>query len=256
MLTHLGTGDGGPLPRAVLDELHRPHIGIPISAPAGTVEHGGYVRSARMGYALGWRTDIHRGHPSIFHGGSNPGIRTFVRLVPSLGRGIAVFQNSDANHYLLARALCELAFDLLDGLPGQTVEAHLAALLAETALLTAARAPAVAPPPALIAPPTRPLAHYAGRYSVDGCLGGVVDLTDQGDHLGMQAGGLRYALHPHDGDRFHLSHVDPVFGRYGASGGEFRDVPTSVIFAGSGPQPDGFRLTDGVDSAEARRQAT
>jgi CubicO group peptidase (beta-lactamase class C family) len=76
-----GNGSGGGAPLLSPDgfaSLHRPGIG-----------------DREAGYAMGWITSLHRGRELLRHGGSLPGYRSFLWLLPEEELGIVVLLNQN-----------------------------------------------------------------------------------------------------------------------------------------------------------------
>ncbi len=249
----LGTLPQTPIPADILAELHRPHVTIsPSDHPLR--ERAGYARGLLLGYSLGWRVDLYGDRYSMFHGGSNPGIRSFARLIPSRRFGMAVFQNSDANCYELGRAVIDLVQNILFGNGAPELPARLDSLIAAVAGIRDTRAAAMAPPPPVEQVPPEPLPSYAGDYVIGGHCAGNMVVQMAGDDLQMMVGTLRLGLHPWRGDMFHATYLNDFLGPYAASGGEFRDLKLAIHFKRNARGAIiGFEMSDGVDTAVAQR---
>jgi CubicO group peptidase (beta-lactamase class C family) len=251
---HLGILPQPPITAALLSETHRPHITIPPSDHS-VHEKSGYSKGQLLGYGLGWRLDLYADRYSMFHGGSNPGIRSFVRLVPSQRFGIAVFQNSDANDYLLARHLIDLVYDYVFLNHSEDSSVRFDALVSAIDQLNETRIPAMAPPPAIDSLPPSSLLAYTGTYCVEGHCEGEVLVKLSADVLHVEIGTFRLALHPWRGDLFHCSYLNDFLGPYAPSGGEFRDQPLTLHFLRDGDgQIASLKMSDEVDSVIAQRR--
>jgi CubicO group peptidase (beta-lactamase class C family) len=255
MRLHLGHGGDGVISRETRHELHRPGVTIGMSSHE-QVSAAGYEPGPVMGYAMGWRVDMVRGHYSLFHGGSNPGIRTFVRLFPGLDLGVAVFQNSDANDYALARSVIDLVLSRAEGAPGEPLAARMAGLRAEVERIERTRAPVFEAPVPHV-PATDQAHRYAGVYVIDGHFGGTVTVSaEEGGRLVMHSGIYTLELVETAEGRFRAIYLDDFLGPYYPSGGEFRNRQTHVEFcAGAAATPRGFVMSDGMESVSAHRAA-
>jgi CubicO group peptidase (beta-lactamase class C family) len=124
---------------------------------------GGGEEVVPMGYAMGWNTEVYRGHATLYHNGGVNGIRTVTILIPRRNIGVTILGN-EANDLpdLLAR-------DIVDRLLGvksrDRLGPALAAKQARDAPRTAPSAPTAQTPSP---PPSHPLSDYVGLYSHPG----------------------------------------------------------------------------------------
>src|SRR5262245_61449308 len=110
----LHTGDGTVDGRRVVAEkalaqTHCPQIGIDMDEH----ERGLHPDTTRMGYALGWVVQDHKGLRLVSHSGVVDGFRVQVTLVPAKRLGLAVLANVYRTRLNLA-----LSYTLLDRLLG------------------------------------------------------------------------------------------------------------------------------------------
>jgi len=188
VLLHLegGTFQGKRLvSERMLTEMH---------SPQQVIRDPGYraLTQAEL-YGLGWFVSDHRGHRVIHHGGNIEGFSAVVSLMPDLDAGVVVLSNS---MNLLGYAISRNVYDRLLGLEPRDWNTSLRELysMIEQAF-EAAAAPPISDPEA---PPTRPLAAYAGSYVHP--VFGSVEVTPQtapaGDGLVLEfKSGIRAELH-------------------------------------------------------------
>ncbi len=136
--------------------------------PQNFVPPGEFYPTARltkphwMTYALGWFQQDYRGRYVAMHTGSIDGRTAIVGLMPDERLGVYIFGNVD--HAEFRHALMWRVFDAYTGAPRRDWSAEFLSLYGEA---KAAGAKAVAEREARRvpnAPPSQPLAQYAGRY--------------------------------------------------------------------------------------------
>lgn len=94
------------LPQGLIGKTHAPQIPIPWS-PASDPE------ILLPAYALGWMTDVYRGHYRVHHGGSTLEYNSYVTLFPQDRTGLVVLINaSSPASMILANAVSDLALGL------------------------------------------------------------------------------------------------------------------------------------------------
>ena len=94
------------LPSGRVRETHIPQIPIPWS-PAANPE------VLLPSYALGWMTDVYRGHYRVHHGGSTLEFNSYVTLFPQAKTGVVILINaSSPASTILANVLSDLALEL------------------------------------------------------------------------------------------------------------------------------------------------
>ena len=118
------------------------------------------LKSDFAGYGLGFFLNQYRGHKMVWHTGGLPGYVSRVTMLPDRKIGVAVLTNAESG--LAFNALTYRMLDLALGGEVQDWTATFAPFQARQAASIAA----LAEPPAAdaSAPPTRPLATYAGTY--------------------------------------------------------------------------------------------
>ena len=82
----LGKGQSA-IPRADFEATHRDLV-------AGGVGEGGFGIKCD-GYALGWSLCTYQGQEMLYHGGTYPGVRTHLFMLPKHDVGVAIVANSD-----------------------------------------------------------------------------------------------------------------------------------------------------------------
>lgn len=192
LLLHLGRGevDGRRiLASSVVDELHQPAM----------VMAGGSADPEVLAprYALGWFTDVYRGHRRVHHGGNIDGFSALATFFPDAGVGIVVLANlggTPAPNVItrtLSDRLLELEpIDWLARIGGRWDAARAAGEAAEGRAGELRRDGA---------PPPRPLAEYAGEYEHPGYGRIAVEVAappaPPGRRGGAGAGRLRARFH-------------------------------------------------------------
>jgi hypothetical protein len=144
-------GEERLLSTRMLTEMH---------SPQQAIRDPGYralIRAELSG--LGWFLSDHRGHRLLQHGGNIEGFSAVVSLMPEIDSGVVVLSNS---MNLLGYAISRGVYDRLLGLDTKDWNTPLRELYSMVERASqAAGAPAPSDPEA---PPTRPLASYAGTY--------------------------------------------------------------------------------------------
>lgn len=142
------------LPTAALEQLHRP-------AMLGGITVDQFDEIESLGYGLGCQVESYRGRRLVHHGGNILGYSSDVCVVPGAGIGIAVLTNLDSSFLRLP-----LMYGILDLLHGDT-DVGLGKRIhdLQTALLTGhGEARDHRQRTVSHAPPSRPLAGFAGTY--------------------------------------------------------------------------------------------
>ena len=94
------------LPQGLIGKTHAPQIPIPWS-PASDPE------TLFPSYALGWMTDVYRGHYRVHHGGSTLEYNSYVTLFPQDRTGLVILINaSSPASTVLAAVVSDLALGL------------------------------------------------------------------------------------------------------------------------------------------------
>lgn len=156
-------------------------------------------------YALGWFVMNYHGERVVYHHGSQDGFRAFTAVAPDGGLGFAALCNGSSAGLL--RALFLTWLDEEAGRPPTDWSARMlarqAAILARAeAAETRRRAERGA------APPSRPLADFAGAYDDGGPIG-LVEVSIGGPGLRLRMGRLAYDLRHGSGDAFDAYRVRP-----------------------------------------------
>jgi CubicO group peptidase (beta-lactamase class C family) len=160
-----------------LSQMHTPQMVI--QGMPGLDIFDKYKEIGSMTYGLGWFINPYRGHTLIHHGGNIDGFSSLISFVPDEGVGAVVLTN--LNSTMLPYVV---TFDLYDRLLGlglvdwgprlkAEVDAMLAAVEKAKEKSEAERRPD--------APPSHPLADYAGNYLHPGY--GPLTVTLDGDRL-------------------------------------------------------------------------
>jgi len=184
---HLAGGKLGStqvIQASTLKDMYRPYT--PISGLGDDAELG------PMSYGLGWFIDTYRGHYRVQHGGNIDGFTASVTLLPKDGIGIVVLvnQNGAALGELVARhAMDRLLGGAMRDWSGQAL-ARTKAAQAVARVATQKKAAARIPN----APPTHPLAAYAGTYADSGY--GAATVSIERDTLRVTYNGISAQLQP------------------------------------------------------------
>jgi CubicO group peptidase (beta-lactamase class C family) len=160
-----------------LSQMHTPQMVI--QGMPGLDIFNKYKEIGPMAYGMGWFIHAYRGHTLVHHGGNIDGFSSLISFVPDEGVGAVVLTN--LNGTMLPYAL---TFDLYDRLLelglvdwGPRLKAEADAMLA-AADKAKEKSEAERRPDA---PPSHPLADYAGNYLHPGY--GPFTVTLDGDHL-------------------------------------------------------------------------
>jgi len=148
-------------------------VSIPARTPVVLSDSG----TTSLGYGLGWFLEYYRGYRSIDHGGAIDGMLAAMTVFPEAGIGVVVLTNRDG--HAMHTALVQRIFDIALGLPERDWNGM--ALARMTRAQNAQGEQAAAPTGA---PPSLPVAEYAGTYADS--LNGPVRVT-------FEAGTLRLA---------------------------------------------------------------
>ena len=148
-------------------------VSIPARTPVVLSDSG----TTSLGYGLGWFLEYYRGYRSIDHGGAIDGMLAAMTVLPEAGIGVVVLTNRDG--HAMHTALVQRIFDIALGLPERDWNGM--ALARMTRAQNAQGEQAAAPTGA---PPSLPVAEYAGTYADS--LNGPVRVT-------FEAGTLRLA---------------------------------------------------------------
>lgn len=157
-------------------------------------------------YGLGLSCEHYRGERVVTHGGTMPGWRSLLALLPDRGCGVVVLTNREISP--VPQILVHAVFDAVAGLEPidwyeRFAQARVRAL-AEEAAERAQRAAEAARPVA----PTRPLADYAGRFH-DPAYGSF-DIALQDGRLAWSWRGFSGVLRPRGHDMFELEETPPA----------------------------------------------
>jgi CubicO group peptidase (beta-lactamase class C family) len=200
---HLNGGKAGGktiLPAAALDELHAAQMVVGSPSP--------HPEISPAAYALGWFTDVYRGHPRVYHGGGIDGFSALVTLLPQDDLAIVVLTNRNGTG--LPEQLTRHAADRLLSLPpidwyGEATTRRKAAQGVEKDSegkrdlfrKTGTR-------------PSHPLADYAGDYEHPGY--GTLKVAVSGNRLEMTYNGITTPLSHYHYEVFRAeASADPTF---------------------------------------------
>jgi CubicO group peptidase (beta-lactamase class C family) len=189
------------IPAPVIAETRAAHTAIPLSDG-----HRRWVPYRHLqSYGLGWFLFDYRGRLVVAHDGGLPGTFSVMMLIPEERLGVVVLTNAET---MITRAVAYRALDLYLGAPETDWSGDFLRLTAE-AEAAAAGADEPAGP---AAPPTLPLADYAGDYA-NALLGRAeVRLRDGALALSVpEHGDLECALAPRTGQIFRCAWADPIF---------------------------------------------
>jgi CubicO group peptidase (beta-lactamase class C family) len=118
LLFHLGSSlTPSVLGREQLDELHRYQVLDSQSGyKADSPEYHYWKDVELLGYGLGWRKALYRGHKVSFHNGGQVGFGATMWLVPERSLGVVVMMNLDFRaalaHEVIARYVVDALLDL------------------------------------------------------------------------------------------------------------------------------------------------
>lgn len=164
------------LSSAALKQLHAPTMVL----GAGELSAFGdlYNETYKTAYALGWVLENYRGHRLVHHGGNIDGFSSMVSMLPSENLGVVVLANLNAtfSRDVIPYVVYDHALDLEPVPWGERLHSVHASMREG---LKAAQAHADAK--ATDAPPSHPLADYAGDYAHPGY--GTFAVSVDGDRL-------------------------------------------------------------------------
>ena len=195
---------GEPLPHvppertaSVLDAMMTPWIYSGRSA---------HPEIGHLHYGLGLSCEHYRGERVATHGGTMPGWRSLLAVLPDRGWGVVVLTNREISP--VPQILVHAVIDAVAGLEPvdwfeRCAQARARALADEAA---ARERDAAAPQPAPV--PTRTLADYAGRYSEPAY--GTFDIALDGERLAWSWRGFSGVLKPRHCDMFLLEETPPA----------------------------------------------
>ena len=141
------------------NEMWRPNIIISNSAGPTETLPGRAIAST---YATGWQVQDYRGERMITHGGGAPGYVSGTVLIPGRNAGFSYFTNAEES--FLTRALRSGITDIVMGKTGFDWVADGVRLKAEGDAKSIEAAAAIDAKQAAGAPPSLPLAAYAGTW--------------------------------------------------------------------------------------------
>ena len=166
---------------------------------------------SKEGYALGWMLARHHGRPYVWHSGGILGFPAYVSMIPEARIGVAVIANSAkasaGDPYALHAAIALQVYDQLLGAPAHDWISDFATRAGKAdqqARDTEAAHQAGRPKGA---PPSLPLAAYAGVYEDTALHSGPVTLRVDGKRLHLSfagTGALSGHLEPWHHDVFRL----------------------------------------------------
>lgn len=176
VIFHLSDGkhDGKVLlQKSTLDDLHAARITLPGGGETGSKDvHG-------QSYALGWFTDVFRGHRRIHHGGNIDGFSALVSFLPEDNVGVVTLTNMNGSP--LGGLVTANIYERLLGLEQRDRSGE---ALREKALSKDAEQQAKAAKNLTKrdnAPMLHPLAEYTGEYFDDGY--GTISITESAGAL-------------------------------------------------------------------------
>jgi hypothetical protein len=170
---HLNQGKAGDkqlLNTATMIKLHAPAMVMPQS--------GKYSEILNSAYALGWLTNVYRGHQDVDHGGNIDGFSAEVMMLPQDNIGVVVLTNLDGTPFpdIIARYVSDvlLGLDPVDWSGRIKTQVDAAKAGEEVASKDVSdRKPNTKP--------SHPLAEYAGEYENPGY--GVLTVKFNGKSL-------------------------------------------------------------------------
>lgn len=189
---------------AAADEMWKPNV-IVSGSPGPTAELPG--RAITATYAMGWSVQDYRGERLISHGGGSPGGISATVLIPDRDTGFSIFTNAEESELL--RALRSGVADIVMGKTGFDWIADQRRVLAENTARSLAAAAGIDAAQAAGAPPSLPLAAYAGTWRDPWYGDIVIEPRDGGLWLRFtRTPSLQGPLEPYDGDRFRTRFPD------------------------------------------------
>jgi hypothetical protein len=194
-------------------------------------------RSIAATYATGWQVMDYRGERFITHGGGAPGFVSGTVLLPGRNAGFSFFTNAEEG--MLTRALRSGIADIVMGKPGFDWIADGQRLEAENNAKSIAAAAEIDARQAAGAPPSLPLAAYAGVWR-DPWYGDIV-IERRGEGLWLafsRTPSLKGPLEPYDGEtmrtRFPDKREEDVFVTFALENGR----PATATMKAVSPDAD------------------
>ncbi|MBL8760756.1 MAG: serine hydrolase [Phycisphaerae bacterium] len=191
------------LQKATLDDLHTSRIALPGGGESGNKD----VHA--QAYALGWFTDVFRGHRRIHHGGNIDGFSALVSFLPEDNIGVVALTNLNGNP-LGGLAVANI-FERLLGLEqrDRSTESlrEIAAVKAQVEQSKAAKNLTKRDN----APMLHPAAEYAGEYFDEGY--GTITVSESNGELKLSYNNIPGPLEHVHFDTFTVGKdaTDPVF---------------------------------------------
>lgn len=189
-------GDEALLPRDAIKAMHAPHTVIPVTPEMPWDESE--VNNTL--YALGWATQVYRGHHRVWHTGGIDGFISSTSFFPYDDIGIIVLTNLGNNNYATM-----ISFNLYDRLLGldqlpwpERIDAFMAKMKAQA---EEAKQKALAGRKEGTSP-SHPLADYAGSYEHPAY--GKFAVRLEGDSLKALYNGIEMLLKHHHYDVFEM----------------------------------------------------
>ena len=217
---------------ATVADMHNPHMVTGASAENADI--------TGADYAMGWFTDVYRGHRRVHHGGNIDGFSALVAFLPDDGLGFVILTNMDGSAYpaMILRA----ATDRILGLEPRDWIGDTAKRLdqAEGATKKAEEKKTTRKVPGT--KPAHPLADYAGVYVHPGYGQLTVDYAD--GRLSFTYNDIKTNLEHWHYETFNgVKIADPTFadgkltfrtdvnGRIAAAAGAFEPTLDDIVFA-------------------------
>lgn len=201
--------DGKPLiSDASAQEMFRPQVVI--QPDGGFYPTAEKTRPHWTTYGLAWFQQDYRGRKIDFHTGSVDGLVAIVGLARDQSFGVAVLANLD--HAELRHALMLSAFDLfLDGSVSRDWNGELRAMYDGIRMKGDEQTVAEEAKRVKDAPPSHPLAAYAGRYTDP--LYGDARIEADGDALVLRAGAYTARAVPWNFETFRAAWEPKLYGK-------------------------------------------
>lgn len=215
-------------------EMWKPNV-IVSGTPGPTAELPG--RAITATYAMGWSVQDYRGERLISHGGGSPGGISATVLLPGRDAGFSIFTNAEEGQLL--RALRSGIADIVMGKAGFDWIADQRRALAESTERSLAAAAGIDAGQAAGAPPSLPLAAYAGTWRDPWYGDIVIEPRDGGLWLRFtRTPALQGPLEPYAGETFRTRFPDTreedAFVTFELEDG----VPVRATLAGVSPDID------------------
>jgi CubicO group peptidase (beta-lactamase class C family) len=231
---HLAAGKFGGkelMNSQTVSDMHNPHMVM------GTVSDTPLITSPA--YAMGWFTDVYRGHRRVYHGGNIDGFSALVSFLPDDGLGFVVLTNMNGTGY--PELLVQTATDKILGLETQDWIGEAAKRLeqAEGEIKKAEEKKITRKVPGT--KPAHPLAEYAGVYAHPGYGELTVNFADNRlsfSYNGMQTNLDHWHYETFNGVKisdptfadFKLTFRTDVNGRVAAIAAAFEPAVDDIIF--------------------------